>query len=53
MHDLSVDKGRTSETSRTFTAIKDPAVEMGTPYDGFHLGLTHYQQGDQCDMGYS
>ena len=53
MHDMSVDKGRASETSRPFIVIGDSAVEMGTSYDGCHLRFADYQQRKQCYLGYS
>ena len=42
MHDVSVGEGRTSEATRTFATVGDPAVEMGTSHYGFHLGFTDH-----------
>ena len=48
MHDLSADKGRTSETSKTFTAIRDPQWKWELLMMDFISGLPTTSKGNNA-----
>jgi len=51
MYDVSQDKGRTSDTSREITAVRDPGVEMGAYHHGSDHQVATDDQGLRCNFG--